>query len=144
MRLDRRWMAGLLLISGLLLSACASAEEEGEPVEHAAVVEPIEGTELALLTLTPEAVERLDIQTSTSRDVAGSGTEIPYAAVFYTATGDTWTYTNPEPLTFVRAPITIDHIDGGRAFLSDGPPAGTAVVTQGLAELYGTETGVEE
>jgi hypothetical protein len=69
---------------------------------------------------------------------------IPYAAVFYTATGDTWTYTNPEPLTFVRVPIVVDHIRGDRVFLSDGPPSGMQVVTRGVAELYGTETGVEE
>ena len=143
MRMDRRWTAGLLIVAGLLLSACASVEEEGEPVEHAAVVEPIEGTDVAQLTLTSDAVERLDVLAVPVQD-AGSGTVIPYAAVFYTATGDTWTYTNPEPLTYVRVPIVIDHIDRDEAFLSDGPSSGTAVVTQGAAELYGTETGVEE
>ena len=74
----------------------------------------------------------------------GPETVIPYAAVFYTATGDTWAYTNPEPLTFVRVPIVVDRIRGDRAFLSDGPPSGMEVVTQGAAELYGTETDVEE
>lgn len=144
MRHGRRWMSGFLIASGLLLSACASVAEEGEPVEHAAVVEPIDGTDIARLTLTSAAVERLDIRTSEVLEAVRSETVIPYAAVFYTATGDTWTYTNPEPLTFVRAPIVIDHIDGDRVFLSDGPPAGTAVVTLGSAELFGIETGVEE
>lgn len=143
MRCDRRWTTGLLIVSGVLLSACAAVEEE-EPVEQAAVVEPIEGTELARLILTPEAVERLDIKASAVRETDGSETMIPYAAVFYTAAGDTWTYTNPEPLTYIRAPIVIDHIDRDQVFLSDGPPSGTAVVTQGAAELYGTESGVEE
>jgi hypothetical protein len=144
MRNGRRWRVGLLILLLPVLSACAGAEEEEEPVEHAAVVEPIDGTDLARLILTSDAVERLDIQTSDVLEGARSQTLIPYAAVFYTAAGDTWTYTNPEPLTYVREAIVIDHIDGDRAFLSAGPPVGTAVVTLGSAELFGTETGVEE
>jgi hypothetical protein len=144
MRIDRRWTAGLMIACGLLLPACASVGEEEEPVEHAAVVEPIEGSDVARLTLTADAVERLDILASPVREGAGSETSIPYAAVFYTAAGDTWTYTNPEPLTYVRVPIVIDRIERDQVFLSDGPVSGTAVVTQGAAELYGTETGVEE
>jgi hypothetical protein len=127
-----------------VLSACAATAEEEEPVEHAAVVEPVEGSALPRLILTSEAVERLDVQTSDVAAAARSQTLIPYAAVFYTAAGDTWTYTNPEPLTYVREAIVVDHIDGDRAFLSAGPPVGTAVVTLGSAELFGTETGVEE
>jgi hypothetical protein len=144
MRHGRRWRVGLLILLLPVMSACAGAEEEEEPVEHAAVVEPIDGTDLARLILTSDAVERLDIQTSDVLEGARSQTLIPYAAVFYTAAGDTWTYTNPEPLTYVREAIVIDHIDGDRAFLSAGPPVGTAVVTLGSAELFGTETGVEE
>jgi hypothetical protein len=144
MRHGHRWRVGLLILLVPVLSACAGTEEEAEPVEHAAVVEPIEGTDLARLILTSDAVERLDIQTSDVLEAARSQTLIPYAAVFYTAAGDTWTYTNPEPLTFVREAIVVDHIDGDRAFLSAGPPVGTAVVTLGSAELFGTETGVEE
>ena len=45
----------------------------------------------------------------------------------------------PEPRTFVRQEISIDHVDGDSAMLSDGPPAGTEVVTVGAAEVYGTE-----
>jgi hypothetical protein len=53
-------------------------------------------------------------------------------------------YTNPEPLVFLRSPITIDYIDGDLAVLSEGPAVGTAVVTLGAAELFGTETGVSK
>lgn len=67
---------------------------------------------------------------------------IPYAAVLYDLNGDTFTYTSPEPLVFVRHPISIDYIEGDLAVLSDGPPSGTAVVTVGAAELYGTESGI--
>jgi hypothetical protein len=64
--------------------------------------------------------------------------------VFYGSTGETWTYTSPDLRSFQRAPIEIGHIDGSRAFLLDGPPSGTAVVTRGAAELFGIETGVDE
>jgi len=75
----------------------------------------------------------------------GSGTlrkVIPYAALIYDLTGETWVYTSPEPLTFVRQPITVDYIDGDKAVLVDGPAAGTLVATVGVAELYGIDTGV--
>ena len=68
---------------------------------------------------------------------------VPYASVMYDLQGNTWTYTNPEPLVYVRHPITVEYIDGDLAVLLDGPPAGTAVVTVGAAELFGVESGVE-
>jgi hypothetical protein len=53
-------------------------------------------------------------------------------------------YTNPAPLTFVRALIVVDHIDGDQAVLSQGLDSGTSVVTLGVSELYGAETGVSK
>jgi len=69
---------------------------------------------------------------------------VPYAAVIYGVNGETWVYTNPEPLVFLRQPIVISYIEGDQAFLSEGPDIGTAVVTVGVAELYGAETGVSK
>lgn len=67
---------------------------------------------------------------------------VPYSAVIYDLHGDTWAYTSPEPLVFVRHSITVDYIEGDTAVLFDGPTAGTAVVTVGAAELLGVELGV--
>ncbi|MGZ4480632.1 MAG: hypothetical protein ACXVY5_00370 [Gaiellales bacterium] len=64
---------------------------------------------------------------------------IPYPAVIYGVDGTAWTYTNPEPRTFIRARIQVDSIEGNRAVLSDGPPEGTMVVTVGGEELFGAE-----
>jgi hypothetical protein len=69
---------------------------------------------------------------------------VPYEAVLYGVHGETWVYSNPEPLVYVRQPIVIDFIEGDLAFLSEGPEVGTAVVTVGAAELFGTETGVSK
>lgn len=77
----------------------------------------------------------------------GSGAHrqvIPYEAVLYDLSGESWVYTNPEPLVFVRASIEIDYVEGDRAILANGPPIGTAIVTTGSAELYGAEFGVGE
>ena len=67
---------------------------------------------------------------------------VPYSAIIYDANGNTFVYISPEPLTFIRSAISVDYIEGDRAVLFDGPPTGTAVVTVGAAELYGTETGI--
>jgi hypothetical protein len=69
---------------------------------------------------------------------------VPYAAVLYGVHGETWVYSNPEPLVYVRQPIVVDYIEGDVAVLSEGPQVGTAVVTVGAAELFGTETGVSK
>ena len=79
--------------------------------------------------------------------LVGTGTHrqvIPYDAVLYDLSGESWVYTNPEPLIYVRAPIEIDYVQGDLAILANGPPVGTAIVTTGSAELYGAEFGVGE
>jgi hypothetical protein len=67
---------------------------------------------------------------------------VPYSAVIYDLTGGTWVYTSPEPLTYVREPISVDYIEGDMAVLADGPDVGTLVATVAVAELYGIDTGV--
>jgi hypothetical protein len=64
--------------------------------------------------------------------------------VIYDTEGNTWIYTNPAPLTFVRAPISIDRIEGDQAFISQGLETDAPIVTVGVAEIYGAETGVSK
>jgi hypothetical protein len=106
-------------------------------------VERLQGTNVNRVILTVAAVKRLGIVTQTIRDDPAAARKVmPYAAVLYDASGATWTYINPEPLVFVREPVTVDAIRGDQAVLSAGPAAGTPVVTVGAIELYGTEFGV--
>jgi len=149
MKHHNRWMVALLLFACLPLTACkqtsetAAATEEGGPAK----VEHLKGAEPTRVTLTEEAAKRLDIQTAAIRDMEIAGAQrkvIPYAAVLYDTQGNTWTYSNPEPLVFVRHKITVDRIEGEMAVLADGPAAGTAVVTVGAQELYGSELEFEE
>ena len=67
---------------------------------------------------------------------------VPYASVVYDLHGDTWAYTNPDPLVYIREHISVDYIEGDLAVLAQGPAPGTQVVTVGAAELLGTEFGI--
>ncbi|HEX5944140.1 MAG TPA: hypothetical protein VFY66_17800 [Anaerolineales bacterium] len=127
-----------LIFAGLLLSACGAQTTAPEKVVPSKL-EPIEGTDLSKVILTEKAAERIGVET-----VAASGSEVPYAAVIYDIEGNTWIYTNPEPLTFVREQIMIDRIEGDTAFLAESLPGELKVVTVGVAEIYGTETGVSK
>jgi hypothetical protein len=137
-------IAGVVLVAGLGLATITRASESSKDAGHApaAAVEAIEGTELHRLTLSEKAAERIGIQTSPVLDQQVGGADqktIPYSAVIYDEHGNTWAYTTKEPLVFVRDQISVDHIAGDTAYLSDGPAAGTEVVTVGSAELVGTE-----
>jgi hypothetical protein len=118
-------------------SSSEAASEECGP----ACVEAIEGSDLSTVTLTEKAAARLAIKTATVRK-NGAEKVIPYSAVLYSPTGETWTYVSPKSLTFVRHAIVVDRITGDKAFLSAGPTAGTKVATVGVAELYGAESGL--
>jgi multidrug efflux pump subunit AcrA (membrane-fusion protein) len=73
---------------------------------------------------------------------SGGHEVVPYAALIYEPEGKTYVYTSHERLSFVRAEIQVDRIDGDRVLLSDGPPAGTKVVTVGADEVYGAELDI--
>ena len=141
-------MGLVLLCVCLLISACGPAPAETATEEnHAVTVEELTGAEPTRETLTEDAAKRLDLQTAEVRDAEVNGakrTVIPYASIIYDTEGATWVYLNPEPLTFVRHPVTVDDIKGDQAFLTDALPSGSAVVTVGVAELYGAESEFEE
>jgi len=146
MKYINRLTLALLIIIGLQLTACAPKETKVEKIQPFQL-EEIDGSDLKRVILTAKAAERLDIQTSQVQDEQISGVSrkvVSYAAILYDLEGQTWLYTNPAPLTFVRESITVDFIDGDTAVLVKGPSSGTEVVVIGVAELYGTETGVSK
>ena len=130
----------LLVFVVLLLSACGEPVSDEHVIVQPATVEEVDDGEVARVTLTGLAAERLDIQTVPVAS-SGKGLVVPSDALYITAEGKFWVYTNPEPLVYVRHEVIIDRERGGQAFLSEGPTAGTEVVTIGVPELYGTETG---
>jgi hypothetical protein len=145
MRRTNLFIVGLVLVGGIGLASTmngvtATVEEAGHV--EAGIIEPVDGTSLNRLTLTDRAAERVGLETTSVAEQQVGGKiqkTIPYSAVIYDADGGTWAYTTSEHLTFVRDEINVERIDGDTAYLSDGPAAGTEVVTVGAAELVGLE-----
>jgi hypothetical protein len=131
----------VLSVGALILSACREAPSDEHVIDEPVKVEHVGGTDVARLTLTAKAAERLGIETARV-EKEGKQTLISSAAVLVDPDGDFWVYTNPEPLVFVRHAIRIDYEEGGQAYVSAGPRPGTKVVTVGVAELYGAEFGI--
>jgi hypothetical protein len=146
MRVGRWLVVAALLVVGVGATGCrgggpAAEEAAAEP----ATVEAVAGTDLSRVTLTDEGAGRLGIRTAPVAPAAGNGparTTVPFSAVLYDADGQAWAYTSTGENAFVRAPITVDRVDGEIAYLRKGPAIGTAVVTVGVPELYGAEYGV--
>jgi hypothetical protein len=145
-------LAGIVAVSFMMASrrsgTAPAMPTEGRPV----AVQPVDGGNLHRVTLSAQAAERLGIETAVmgaedgdARLAAtgrrGGRTVVPYSAMLYDARGDTWVYTNPEPLVFVRERVSVESIDGNQVVLSNGLPAGTTIVTVGGAELLAAELG---
>lgn len=85
--------------------------------------------------------QRLMVEVSMKGD-DGPRLVVPFSSLIYDIYGETWVYISPEPLQFLRVPVEVDYIQGDKVVLIDGPAAGTKVVTVGVAELHGADTGV--
>lgn len=66
---------------------------------------------------------------------------IPFSAILYDIQGGTWVYENPTPLVYIRRRVELANVENGFAILKRGPAAGTKIVIEGAAELFGTEFG---
>lgn len=135
----RTWLTATLLASTLALAGCSdSSSSDSSSKEGPAKLVEVDGSDVKRVVLTEQAAKRLDIQVKPVTEQGGSQV-VPYASVVYAADGGTWVFSSPEPLVYVRAPITVTSITGDQAILSAGPGPGTPVVTVGTAELFGTE-----
>jgi len=116
----RPWLLGLVLLVGVaILSACSSAEKAVTPAPTAGARAPWE-----------EEWQRVLAAAKQEGKVAVVG---PAGAEARKALS--------EPFE-KKYGISVEFIDGDRAVLSEGPPAGTEVVTDGAAELFGAELGI--
>jgi hypothetical protein len=132
--------AAVLAAATVAVSGCKEVESESATGYEPAKLEEIEGKgdEIKRVVFTAEGAERTGLQTAKVRREGGRAV-LPYESLIYDAEGATWVYTNTGKLTYLREQVKVDHIDGDRVVLKDGPAAGTAVVTVGTAEVYGTE-----
>jgi len=65
----------------------------------------------------------------------------PYSAVVHDVLGGSWVYVAKSPTEFERVRVEVERVLGDRCVLSRGPKAGTPLVTEGTAEIFGTEFG---
>ena len=128
----------MIMVAALGLAACGPKPTTLEKI-NPSTLEDLEGSDLKRVILTEKAAERIGVET-----VPMSGLVVPYSAVIYDTEGNTWVYTNPEPLTFVRTLIVVDRIEDDQAFLSQGLETDAPIVTVGVIEIYGAETGVSK
>jgi len=137
----RGWATLFPICAILLLTGCRDLATEEEGGYEPAVVEPIEGTDVARVTLTEDAARRIGLDT-TPVSIRGERIVVPESAVWVDVNGDEWVFTTPEPLVFIRAQVVVDRYDDGSAFLSDGPAPGTEVASIGVPQLIGSEFGI--
>jgi hypothetical protein len=140
--------ATLALLAGTAACSSGSSGAGSEPPPPATIDAPAKGGP-AKVTLTEDAMRRIDLHTTTVRHervpVAGRVTSsivVPYAAVIYDGDGTSWAYAEIAPRVFLRKPISVAEVQGNVAVLSKGPADGTAVVTVGAPLLLGAEAQI--
>jgi len=149
MRSHTRWMIVGLLIAGLTLSACGgqAGAIATTPKEAPYTLEQMDGSDFNLVTLTEKAAQRLVLETGKVSEAQVAGANrlvVPYSALIYGLHGENWVYVSPQPLSFHRAVVTVDYIEGDNVILVEGPAVGTEIATVAVAELYGVDTGVKK
>ena len=141
-RSARMLAAGLVVAAAVSVSACKEVETETAAGYEPAKLEEVKGNEdLKLVTFTKEGAERTGIKTEKVRG-QGDRKVVPYQALIYDTEGKTYVYTSPRPLNYLREQVKVASVSQDRVTLSDGPSAGTEVVTVGTPEVYGTELEV--
>jgi RND family efflux transporter MFP subunit len=66
---------------------------------------------------------------------------VPWSAVIHDIHGGAWVYVQTAERTYARRRVQVRYVVDDWAVLAEGPPAGTPIVTEGAAELFGTEFG---
>jgi hypothetical protein len=66
---------------------------------------------------------------------------VPTAAIIRDINGGEWVYRKTGPDTYLRQRIEVASVSGDTALLARGLERGAEIVTDGAAELFGTEFG---
>lgn len=134
-------MSKILFIFIILFSVtCMKAKNKAQKI-NPAKVEKREGQELPDVILTEKAFERLGVTTQTLSHEKGE-LKIPVSAILYDTKGIAWVYLQIAPLTFHRQMIQLIEVIKDTAIIKIDMGHDALVVTQGAAEIFGTEHGV--
>lgn len=135
-----RWIIVVAVAVAVLPVAGCDGTSTPTKAMAAAVKKPEESGPKRI-TLTETEAKNLGIGFA---EVTQEGAQLiaPYNTLMYDASGREWVFISPEPNVFMRSEIKVVKIEGEKVFLAQGPAAGTKLVTDGAAELYGIEFGV--
>jgi hypothetical protein len=128
-----------MIVVGGAVAGCGGSAETTVPASSR--IEALPGSSAGKIVLSATGAQRIGIQTAPA-SAAGPSILIPYSALVYDPSGNAYVFTSIAPLTYTEVPVTVDHINGDRAYLSKGPTRGAAVITVGAEELLGVQTGV--
>ena len=78
---------------------------------------------------------------SAGADPAAPTLALPAAALLYDASGGQWVYVRTGPQRYTRHRVEVRSAPGEQFIVTRGVAAGDSVVTDGAAELFGTEFG---
>ena len=104
---------GQPLLDGLWGNVSTAAAEK----EKTYTLEKIDGSDFNMVTLSEQAAQRLVLETSKVSQEAATGGQrlvVPYSALIYGLHGENWVYITPKPLSFHRAEVKVDYIEGDK------------------------------
>jgi hypothetical protein len=138
--MNRKIFLIILIFASLSVYLVSGSEDEKADYHiEPAHIEESENEGLPFVVLTEKAVERLNIQTIRTYE---NQFVIPYSTVRYDIHGDTWVYTNPEPLKYLREQIKIDYVENDEVILLEPIASDKNIVIVGVPELSGVEHGI--
>ena len=83
----------------------------------------------------------MKVEVSLSLQGSEESLVVPAAGILYDIHGNTWVYEAMGAQAYTRRRVEVRRIAGGNAILGRGPSPGAKIVTDGAAELFGTEFG---
>ncbi|MFC5905771.1 hypothetical protein [Streptacidiphilus monticola] len=141
---SRRLPSALLLAAAALaLAGCGPKHHAGAEEANPAALEPVKGSAVQKVVLTPVAARLLDVRTVPVGRTGGSPS-VPLTALVYDPDGASWVYVPAGARSYLRRSVTVTGFSGDTVLLGSGPAVGTPVVTSSADELLGTEYGVGE
>lgn len=123
------------------LSACQKHSNHAQKISPAKI-DKIEGSAVSKVTLTADAEKRLGIETIVPELGDSNRALVPLSALLYDTKGAAWLFACSSEHVYQRVRVEVLDTLENQVRVSGALPRGVAIVTQGVAELYGAEFGV--
>ena len=131
-------------INGLADAPGAPGSRPGKPVKAPPAADPLARTVHVFYQIdNKDAAYRPGESVGVILPMKGEATSLvaPRASLLRDIYGGTWVYEKIADHTYTRRRVQVDRVVGDVAVLATGPAVGAKVVTDGAAEIFGTEFG---